>query len=62
MKHELIERTAREWVRGNAHRLPRALGHSAFASVLHAAQSADEIAEALIQLAGKMEVAENRCW
>ena len=62
MKHELIERTAREWVRGNAHRLPRALGHSAFGSVLHAAQSAEDVTEALIQLAGKMEVAENRCW
>ena len=62
MKHELIERTAREWVGGNAHRLPRALSRSAFAGVLHASQSADEIAEALIQLAGKMEIAENRCW
>jgi len=62
MKHELIERTAREWVRGNAHRLPRALSRSAFASVLHASQTADEVAEALIQLAGKMDVAENRCW
>ena len=62
MKHELIERTAREWVRGNAHRLPRALSRSAFASALHPAQSAEEIAEALIQLAGRMEIAENRVW
>ena len=62
MKHELIERTAREWVRGNAHRLPRALNRSAFAGVLHASQSADEIAEALIQLAGRMEIAETRVW
>ena len=62
MKHELIERTAREWVRGNAHRLPRALSHSAFAGVLHASRSVDEITDALIRLAGKMEIAESRCW
>jgi len=62
MSQELIERTAREWVHGNAHRLPSALGHSAFASVLHAAQSAEDVAEALIQLAGQMELAETRAW
>jgi len=62
MKHQLIERTAHEWVRGNAHRLPRALNRSPFAGILHPAQSADEVAEALIKLAGQMEIAENRCW
>lgn len=62
MKHELIERTAREWVCGNAHRLPHALARSPFAAILHPGQSAEEVAEALIQLAGKMEIAENRCW
>ena len=62
MKHELIERTAREWVHGNAGRLPAVLGRSAFASVLHSAQSAEEVAEALIQLAGQMEIAQTRAW
>ena len=62
MKHELIERTAHEWVRGNAHRLPQALGRSPFASVFNSSQTAEEITEALIQIAGKMEIAENRCW
>ena len=62
MKHDLIERTAREWVHGNADRLPAVLGNSAFAGVLHSAQSAEEVAEALIQLAGRMEIAETRAW
>ncbi len=62
MKHELIERTAREWVHGNADRLPAALGKSAFADVLQSAQSAEDVAEALIQLAGRMEIAETRAW
>ena len=62
MKHELIERTAREWVLGNADRLPAVLGRSPFAGVLHSAQSADEVADALIQLAGRMEIAATRAW
>ena len=62
MKHELIERTAREWVHGNADRLPAVLARSAFAGVLHSAQSAEEVADALIQLAGRMEIAESRAW
>ncbi len=62
MKHELIERTAREWVQGNAEQLPAVLGNAAFAGVLHSAQSAEEVAEALIQLAGRMDLAETRAW
>ena len=62
MKHELIERTAREWVHGNADRLPGVLAGSAFAGVLNSAQSADEIADALIQLAGRLDIAETRAW
>jgi len=62
MKHELIERTAREWVHGNADRLPTVLANSAFAGALQSADSAEEVAEALIQLAGRMEIAETRAW
>ena len=62
MKHELIERTAREWVHGNADRLPRILGNSPYASVLHAGQTAEEVADALIRLAGQIEIAETRVW
>ena len=62
MKHELIERTAREWVHGNADRLPAVLSRSPFAGVLHSAQSAEEVADALIQLAGRMEIAATRAW
>ena len=62
MTHELIERTAREWVHGNADRLPAVLGRSAFSSALQSAQSAEDVAEALTQLAGRMELAETRAW
>jgi hypothetical protein len=62
MTQELIERTAREWVHGNAERLPAILGRSPLAGILHSGQSAEEVAEALIQLAGRMEIAETRIW
>ena len=62
MKHELIERTVRDWVVNNPARGARELGRLANLGQLHAAQSAEEIAEALIQLAGKMEIAETRAW
>ena len=62
MKHELIERTVRDWVISNPARGARELGRLAGIGQLHAAQSAEEIAEALIQLAGRMEIAENRVW
>ena len=62
MKHQLIERTVRDWVRGNRARGARALGRLDIHSALHPGQSADEIADALIQLAGRMELADNRLW
>lgn len=62
MKHELIERTAREWVEGNTHRLPRLLARSALTEMLEAAHSPEEITEALVQLAGRLEIAETRVW
>jgi hypothetical protein len=62
MKHELIERTVREWVMGNPARGARELDRLANASPFRAEQSAEEIAEALIQLAGRMEMAESRVW
>ena len=62
MKHELIERTVREWVLGNPRRGSRELERLAAPAMLHPAQSAEEIAEALIQIAGKLEIAETRVW
>ena len=62
MKHELIERTVRDWVAVNPARGARELGRLANAGQLYAAQSAEEIAEALIQLAGRMEIAQTRVW
>ncbi|WP_310469257.1 hypothetical protein [Sphingomonas sp.] len=61
MKHELIERTVRDWVMGDPARGARALEQRS-ASPFHAGQSAEQIADALILLAGRMEFAENRLW
>jgi hypothetical protein len=62
MTHELIDRTVREWVGANPERGARALDRLASPSLFHAAQTTDEIAEALIQLAGRMDIAESRVW
>jgi hypothetical protein len=62
MTHQLMERTVREWVRANPERGARTLDRLASGSIFHAAQSAEEIAEALIQLAGRMDLAESRAW
>jgi hypothetical protein len=62
MTHELLERTVRDWVMGNpdrgARELDRLAGHSPF----HAAQSAEEVADALIQIAARRHIAESRVW
>ena len=62
MTQELIERTTREWVHGNARRLPSVLSAPRYAGILHPAQSAEEVADALIRLAGQMEIADTRAW
>ena len=62
MTQQLIERTVREWVCGNPDRGAETLSRLAGPTVLHAAQSAEEVADALIRLAGRMEIADNRAW
>lgn len=62
MKYELIERTAREWLSGNPGRGARAVERCGGPSLFHAGQSSDDIVELLIQIAGKMELAETRAW
>jgi hypothetical protein len=62
MTQLILERTVREWVRGNPGRGAQALSRLAGPSPFHAAQSAEEVAEALIVLAGRMEIADNRVW
>ena len=62
MKHEWIERTVRDWVMGNPARGARELDRLSNSSGFREAQSAEEIDEALIQLAGRMEIAETRAW
>ncbi len=62
MTQELIERTVRDWVMVDPARGARELDRLSSSSALRKAQTAEEIAEALIQLAGRMEIAENRAW
>ncbi len=62
MTQQVLERTVREWVAGNPARATRELGRLAGPGVLHAGQSAEEIADALIRLAGRIEIAETRAW
>ncbi|HEX6217860.1 MAG TPA: hypothetical protein VFZ35_01130 [Sphingomicrobium sp.] len=62
MTQHLLERTVREWVSGNPVRGAEALSRLAGPSPFNAGQSAEEVADALIRLAGRMEIAENRAW
>jgi hypothetical protein len=62
MTQQLLERTVREWVSGNPRRGAATLGRLAGPSPLRAGQSAEEVADALIRLAGRMELAETRAW
>ena len=62
MTQLLLERTVREWVRGNPARGALALSRLAGPGPFQAGQSAEEVADALIKLAGRMEIAETRAW
>ena len=62
MTQQLMERTVREWVSGNPNRGAATLSRLAGPSVFHAGQSAEEVADALIRLAGRMEIADSRVW
>ena len=62
MTQLLLERTVREWVGGNPARGVQALSRLAGPSPFQAGQTAAEVADALIILAGRMEIADNRVW
>ena len=63
MTHQLIERTVREWVGANPKRGARTLDRLAGQTIFDAAnRTTDEIADALVQLAGRIEIAESRAW
>ena len=62
MTQHLLERTVREWASGNPNRGAATLSRLAGPSVFHAGQSAEEVADALIRLAGRMELADSRVW
>ena len=61
MTHELIERTVRDWVFDNPVRGARDLRRLAGCRV-DLRQSPQEIAEALIELAGRLDIADTRAW
>jgi hypothetical protein len=60
MTQELMERTVREWVFSNPERGARDLKR--LASAPGPAASIEQIAEALIEVAGRMEIARTRAW
>ena len=63
MTYELIERTVRDWVGANPERGARTLDRLAKPNIFHAAaHTTEEIAETLIELAGRMEIAKTRLW
>lgn len=62
MTQELIERTAREWVFSNPGRGARCLDRLRSQADVQPAQSAQEVADALIELAGRMHIAQTRSW
>jgi hypothetical protein len=63
MTHQLIERTVREWVGANPKPGARTLDRLAGQTIFQAAdKTTDQIADALIQLAGRIDIAESRAW
>ena len=62
MTQMLLERTVREWVQGNPDRGAETLKRLAGPTPFHAGQSAKDVADALIILAGRMEIADTRVW
>ena len=63
MTHQLIERTVREWVSANPKRGARTLDRLAGQTIFDAAnRTTDEIADALVQLVGRIDIAESRAW
>ena len=63
MTQDLLERTVRDWVRANPDRGARTLDRFAGSTIFQVGQkTTEEVTEALIQLAGRMKIAETRAW
>ena len=62
MTQELLERTVRDWVMGDPARGARELDRLTDRSSFQAAQSAEEVADALIRIAARKHIAETRAW
>jgi hypothetical protein len=63
MTQELLERTVCDWVRANPGRGARTLDRLAGRDLFNVAnKSTEEVTEALIQLAGRLKIAETRVW
>jgi len=62
MTQELMERTVRDWVHSNPARGARNLSRFGEPVPANDGLSADDIAEALIRVAGRMQLAQSRAW
>jgi hypothetical protein len=63
MTQELLERTVHDWVRADPERGARTLDRLAGRNLFQAAdKTTEEVTEALIQIAGRMNIAESRVW
>ena len=62
MTQQILERTVREWVQGNPARGARSLSRLDATAALSPGQSVEEIIDALVRFAGRMDVAETRAW
>lgn len=63
MTQELLERTVHDWVRANPSRGARTLDRLVGSTIFDAAnRSTEDVSEALVQIAGRMEIARSRLW
>jgi hypothetical protein len=63
MTQQLLERTVREWVDADPRRGARTLDRLAGRTIFQAAdRSTGEITEALIRLAGRIDISATRAW
>ena len=62
MTNDLIERTVRDWVLGNPNQGARELYRLAPGAAAEQSRTPEDIADALIVLAGRMHIAATRVW
>jgi hypothetical protein len=63
MTRQLLERTVREWVHADPQRGARTLDRLAGQTIFQAAdRTTEEITDALIRLAGRIDISATRAW